>query len=508
MLYRFALAFCILLLLPLLAYADGMAYGKGFTQQLWETHQLAVINLTESTADVSMFIAIEGIPAGKELTYILPFWYRPDGFTLTEDTAEAFRTACVDPAHKQVERVQRIAARRGSNDLLSNGALLCAGIPALLFVRNYGAREKGRGGGEMAAMLTPYAQNDTPHAHAALYRIGGQDLQQLIAQSGLPAKLLAPLAKYHTPFFAVMRLKGLSAVEQQDVRMSGKGVRYHFTHQLPEGRYVYPLGTGAAWPQPIPITEVYLACPERLGMEVKAPVEGERTRWPSFYSYAQSLTIDLADMAAAPTEPAPSDATEVLATRTGSIISNPVKHPSAWQIAYLQSNPREDISVRLVKQPAPWRFAVAEFFALPGIPLILTLACYLLAWFLTFRLHIRRQWQRAGSPGDLVGHGVQTFLIAQLLTPFLALGIVAVACGVSGSVEYLRHPRLFSDSSWLLLPLTVVITGSMAAAFFRYAREKGDWRKWLAFTAISYATLLFAAMSGLLYGIAYWCETM
>ena len=96
---RIYFAFIFLLFIPLGALADGCAYGRALTPQLSETYQLAVINLTESTADVSMFIAIEGIPPGQELTYILPFWYKPEGFSLTEDNAEAFRQAITAPAH-------------------------------------------------------------------------------------------------------------------------------------------------------------------------------------------------------------------------------------------------------------------------------------------------------------------------------------------------------------------------------------------------------------------------
>ncbi len=101
-----------------------------FSTQLQETHQLAVINLTESTADVSMFIAIDGIPAGQHLTYILPFWYRPDGFSLHEDTADSFRDSCVAPAHEKVMHMQRVAARSGSQAMQNIAPSLIVGLPS------------------------------------------------------------------------------------------------------------------------------------------------------------------------------------------------------------------------------------------------------------------------------------------------------------------------------------------------------------------------------------------
>ena len=95
MFVRCAVLLFALLVAALAALADGCAFGKGFSAQLRETHQLAVINLTESKADVSMFIAIDGIPEGKPLTYILPFWHKPDDFTMTEEDERSFRVARV-----------------------------------------------------------------------------------------------------------------------------------------------------------------------------------------------------------------------------------------------------------------------------------------------------------------------------------------------------------------------------------------------------------------------------
>ena len=266
---RLLLVMLILLCCSLAVLADGCIFGRDISQ-LRETHQLAVIHLTESTADVSMFIAIEGITAGQQVTYILPFWYQPEGFSLAEDDALSFRHRCVEPAHELVKRMQWMSNHRGSTELFKVAPVIGAGPLALFFFATLG-RSRSE-----SAVLTPYATDATPHASAELYRIDNGDLQQLLTQSGLPEKYLQPLAKYHTPFFAVMHLKGFSIAEKSANKMSGRGIHYHFTHHITGGRYVYPLGTGAAWPQPIPITEVYITCPNDLRWPSKHPLKESR----------------------------------------------------------------------------------------------------------------------------------------------------------------------------------------------------------------------------------------
>ena len=91
--------------------------------------------------------------------------------------------------------------------------------------------------------LLPYATDVSPHARAELYNINNGDLQQLIKQSGLPAQYLQALAKYRTPYFAVMHLTGLSRAETTESQIERARHLPSLTHHI-AGRYVYPLGTG------------------------------------------------------------------------------------------------------------------------------------------------------------------------------------------------------------------------------------------------------------------------
>ncbi|MHB9134576.1 MAG: hypothetical protein ACYDBB_26180 [Armatimonadota bacterium] len=541
------------LVVPGAGLADGMAWGKGFTPALRETHQLAVIGLTESTADVSMFIAIEGIPAGQELTYVLPFWSAPVGFAMAEDEASNFRGRYVEPAHQEVERMQRLAAHRASRNVLQSAAPVGMGVAGLLISavagpRLMSAREKGRMPGTLSAPggLLPYAVHTTPHARAELYRIGTQDLQQLLRQSGLPGKYLQPLAKYKTPYLAVMRLKGLAPagdqheahpatakirdrslsytwgpdgrptsgkrgfhappkpIKTRQTGMSSRGVRYHFTHQLAGMQYTYPLGTGAAWPQPIPTTEVYLTCPPRLAMQVSAPVEGEKMDWLRFSREASQLNYyrtvlpdKLRD-----TPETKQEMAALLTARTASMIEKQPQRPFAWHIAYLESNPAEDIRVQLTPRAAPWRFALADAFTVSWVATTACILLYLLAWGFTFRLVIRRRWLRAGSPDTLLGHGLETFYKAQVIVPVVIWSVGIVVYRISNLSEYYYDP----PSVWAAIPLLLFGVGCTLAAIIVYARRPGDWRKWLTVTSCLVSTLLYAALAGGLYGLVWWCE--
>ena len=63
-----ALLLVLLGLLPVSSHGAGFTLGPGATPQLQVSNQLAVVNLTETSADVTMYISLEGIPEGKELS--------------------------------------------------------------------------------------------------------------------------------------------------------------------------------------------------------------------------------------------------------------------------------------------------------------------------------------------------------------------------------------------------------------------------------------------------------
>ncbi len=384
--------------------ADGLYFSKR-PVILQQTDQLAVIDLTETRADVAMYIAIDGIPAGEEITYILPFWYPPKDFRLDEMTAEDFRMGYAVPAFAKVQRMNTVASGRVSDALAT--AALTLGIGNLPRWDGFGGTRKASTTAAPAAAgrLQPYVVQETPHARAELYRIGKTDLQQLIAQSGLPAKYLEPLKQYTTPHFAVMRLIGpakrksgaTAAIPGATAATPGAtaatpgataatpGICYRFSHPLAKpGEYLYPLGTGASWPKPITVTEVYLTCADDRYLAVKAP------KLPA-YRWSAARHYDFIE------EPFMSSALETAA------------RPSAWHVAYFHSNPSEDIRATLHPRPAAWRLAVVEYLQRQqGIASVFAWLALLIGWLIAGKVLLRPEQpsQTEPSPEAPYAHGV------------------------------------------------------------------------------------------------------
>lgn len=412
----------LLLLLPCLARADGFAYGKSM-RVIRESDQLAVIHLDERQADVNMFIAIDGIPAGETVTYVLPFWYRPDGFTLTEMDNVDFQKQIVSPANSKLIATNRLTAERTSERLANVGlaiALGPAGFPIMMQ-----AREKSRQ--YSSGTMRPYRVTETAHARAELFRgVQAQDLPALVARAGLPAKYAEPLKRYHTQHFAVMRLTGPKAGE----KTGGTGVRYHFRHAIPadqRGTYTYPLGTGAAWAKPILLTEVYLTCPDKYALQVKAPQIGDKLdQYYKFDMNHRNLRF-LMSMSPAEQQKLLNDPEErrhpfyselTASTYTASMLDSKVHHTSSWHIAYLNSNPSQDIAVKLIPRPHAARYAVLRFLSQGSwgyhLPLAFTLFALVAGWWASARFIIRPRWQAVWTPGSLLGRVAYTVIVSYL----------------------------------------------------------------------------------------------
>ena len=494
-----------LLLAALAARADGFSYGKGF-HMLHETDQLAVIDLDEEQADVSMYIAIDGIPAGETITYVLPFWYRPDGFSMEEMAPADYREKYVEPAHEKVVRMNRIADDRASTGVLTSAATCGLGFVGPFLTSTLGSsRSKGSAG----AILNPYAVQQTAHARAELYKVQAKDLQQLVAQAGLPAEYVKPLKKYTTSFFAVMRLTGPGPKDRlpgSTAVIRPEGVCYRFRHAIPpekRGVYVYPLGTGAAWTQPILLTEVYVTCPDRFSLQVSAPESGERKKSWAFhrkiqtiYRYQQLKPAQRENYFGGTTEE------DLMASMMTHLLSEEASASSAWHVAYFNSNPSEDIHVRLTPRKSPWRLAVADaIFALTPYS---SLTFAILGWLIAGIVVIRPRWQRAGKPGSLLIHTVAAMLVANL---WVSIGLVVLGFMLAGVFALNPSGSNPIMSVILIAPAGLVLLWAGITLSRRSMKDKTEeWRYNLAMYSWLIATAVFLALNGGLYYFVRWCE--
>lgn len=476
---------CLLLTLALLARADGFAYGKAF-QQLRETDQIAVAHLAPDGVTVDMYIAIDGIPNGESVTYILPFWHEPDGFRLEEMDGSAFRKAYVAPAHAQIVRNNRLARGQASEAVKESAALVgvvaTGPLGAILFP--VFTKKNRQDSSASARPLSPYRTVATAGARAELYRIKEQDLAALVARAKLPAAYAQHLRKYRTPYFAVMKLTGTGA--QPD---NSRGVHYHFRHPMPAGEtylYTYPLGTGAAWPKPIALTEVYLTCPRAYRLQVKAPTLGDPITYSATSYFASSALENKIT-------PLSEDGTPLF---TAHAQLPTVLSTNAWHVAYVNSNPGEDITVSMQPVYHPWQLPLAEFLLDERHDILILFAGLLLAWAFSIRWILRPQWRRNAQPdASFIGFGVRYALCSTLFlwmaTAILALSVVPA---------YLTPALLI-----LSLPAGVFLTVKLWIWWSKLAITRG---RLTGITAATYltASALFIAFAAALYALARMAE--
>jgi hypothetical protein len=511
----------ILLAVAIAARADGFAYGKGL-HSLRETDQTAVIGLDDERADVAMYIAIDGIPAEETISFVLPFWYAPEGFKLEEMDDREFTGRHVDPVRRKVERMNRIADE-GVEQMLTATALFGLGtvIPMMVMPRSMGTKGRFENAATPAA-LTPYAVRETEHAHVELYRkVEARDLPQLVAQAGLPAKYAEPLQKYHTEHFAIMRLAGPTTQEEESGSNWGSGVCYTFHHRLPPAKreeYVYPLGTGAAWSHPILLTQVFVHCPDRFDLRVAAPDLGTRidvdriTRRflsdiggyqdPYHSAEERRQLLERYDL----TEE------EMIAPRTASLLSVQAVRPSAWHIAYVNSNPADDIAVKLEPRAASWRLRVAEFLGGGATPLSLALVSSLFSWAVAAWVVIRPRWLRAGRPGYLLWHAAVSLVLASLWVS--ALLVLAALLAHTSYVLYdffsrdqPEAPPILAAVSALLLVGAVLGVGLVTWRHAKRPRTYYDWRTGVTLRSWLLATAVYLVLMGGLTGLLLWCRS-
>ncbi len=252
----------LLLSLAVSAMADGMVLNPEAIERLRETDQLAVIDLDHDGATVDMFIAIDGIPAGKTITYVLPFWHRPVGFTLEEMDGKRFSEQRL---RRVVQRIDwentRLSHPCGS---MVKPALSLAGMTFLgplspaatqWLEPNFFFGKASESAAVTPTSLTPYQSASTPQARAELYRVEEKDLQALVSRAGLPEKYATVLRRYRTNYYAIMHLTGVAHRKQsvENGVPNSYGVHYHFRHPMPHTgayTYTYPLGTGGSWRSP------------------------------------------------------------------------------------------------------------------------------------------------------------------------------------------------------------------------------------------------------------------
>jgi len=483
----------ILALLTVAALADGMSYGRLFPV-IQETDQTALVHVGRERVDVDMYIAIDGIPPGESLTYILPFWQKPEHFALEEVDAQQFYAAHTKTFWEQAKRERSLAhislpQIMGAITVLGT-ALTCGPLGGFSLPACFLLIPRVMGGGHRP--LQPFTTVTTPAATAKLFKVEtGRDLQEVLAQAKLPAAYAQKLARYHTKYYAIMQLRGL----QQQKTSAPRGVHYSFYHAASgaDYTYTYPLGTGIGWAKPILLTEVYIACDPDRYLSVTAPTVGKNTPYFDF-------NINFRRGSAG--ESASADDPDTQAPQTSTLLPTPLRQPAIWHRAYLNSNPGDDITVRT--RPRFFLDGLLRLFYAPDLP-YLPVALWLAVLIASYAIAIKRFLLPAAVLCDDYRTNValiSTFLGKTLLANLLggALTVIIIIFGA----------QLWGLLGWAGLGLAVLLAACACYLGWRGLMRSGDGALppgTMARTGFA-GMVLYLIGSGLLIGLSFAVQAM
>jgi hypothetical protein len=425
------------------ARADGMLLAPGYMlRHFAEQSQIAVVEVErDRTARVDLFISLlDTSGESHEVRFLLPLQTMPGEFGAEELSVWEFRRSRIDP----LDTVFFVAAaearrhRRAMGNAFALGAVLACpgGTVAARLVFPVFARDSIQTAGA-AHMGVPVAALTvtTEHTRAEVFdQLAPEELAALAELPELPDTVREALGGYVGKPFALVRLRtvprgGSGPGDADEPTPEGPeeepGIVFSFTQEMlpAEGAlaYEYPLGTGAGWEQPIPVTQVYVTAPEDMPLEVEFP---ERPRGEA------PLEMKGAGL------------------RRDESIAYAAEGRQVHFASYMHSNPSEDVSVRALEAGVS-EFAVAArqrargralaWIAFPTLGLVAWLASFGIIVWPDRRSKAFGMWRALGTSWA-VGFAIMLVPLAGLWPAALAFGdvvfftLLMVALVVAGIV--------------------------------------------------------------------------
>lgn len=323
--------------------ADGcIVADRSVWERLSEGHQIAVVRLeSTSRANVDLFISLlDTGNISQNVSFVVPLGQDADQFAASEEPLEAFERALtrnLDATLKQSAR-ETASYPRNVRLLLLVGTLFINGgwsWPIWLLLLSSGCSTLGE--------PIPEAVFETESTRVAIYATGtATDLEALIRTSGIDPTLRQTLERLRGQKIAVITLRtqpqratsGAPPAEGTPSRQH-QGLHLHWATTLvpsAEGpTYDYPLGTGAAWAQPIALTRLYVVAPVGVDFTLRYPALGEDLSGyvrQGLNSYAPRM---------------------MNAQRPAYAVDEAISQEKRiWRIIYLQSNATEDVAITAV----------------------------------------------------------------------------------------------------------------------------------------------------------------
>ena len=453
--------------------------------KLKEGQQVAVIRIKDiETAQVDLFVSIlDQTGESHEITYFVPLGSQAARFDVTEQNSVDFNQALTRDLDLRL-----FSATRSNEDiirglfagtLLSNGAIL-APLWFPIFFSGCGDAQP------------PVSSFTTESSIVSVYDINETtDIQELISTTGLDPSVTDTLARLQGQQIAVIKMKtvGQSAdgAAPAGTAQGEPGLHLSWLTALSTVKpgstfYAYPLGTGAAWSQPIELTRVYIVAPVNFDLAVDYPRLGTDlsgyTRQGSTYAPRIAQAGETPAYAVAKAYGALLNPYFDVATSTGT----PAEKVNIWRVSYANSNAKEDIQIT-VKTGAGGGLGASlrqgGIFVSFLIGLIAAALFWLLSWYLLMpRLLHRSVKELWYQPLIYLGINFLLLLFPGLLLMIimsfgqaaLALIITILLFGVAEVITFIiSHLNNLGVRGGLAIRAFIVVTLASNVAYLLFA---------------------------------------
>ena len=444
-----------MLLLLMLAAAGTGADCVLLAPEKWrggvsEQVQFAVVEVrAEGRARVEVCLSLsDDSRESHELYLVLPLQTRPEEFEVRTMPVERFwqqRLAPLDALFEEalvhLARYRAALQSRARVGAFAAGpAAVAAFLPRQLFGEPRVSRYGGLSDRAILSGRSVRIQILQANVHDAL---NPDELAALTQLPAVPAAAKETIEQYAGMPFALVKLRTLPPRGRGAPRPQAgtPGIVLAFTQKMVDREgalcYDYPLGTGRAWEEEIPLTQVYVTAPEQFDLEVTFPRRPRTTTLPDYERNMAYLDESAAWVA---------------------------RGRQIHMARYDRANPGEDIRVVLQAQgeseltiaarARERRLAAARI----GFPLLGALL-----WTAAFTLLVRRG-RHAQSIGFWRGLG-KSWLFASLLLLGPILLAYSVLWGLGGTsvfrllAEPQLRPRHVIPLVFVLLSLLLIAAG-------------------------------------------------
>jgi len=348
-----------------------------------------------------------------------------------------------------------------------------------------------------AAPEAPSATFTTESSEVSVFGIDETtDVDSLIDVTGLDPAVKDTLLRLKGQQIAVIKLNTtprlpLTGTGVQAPASGEPGLHLSWVTTLTESQngatYAYPLGTGAAWAQPIEMTRVYVVAPSDVNFRVSYPKLGTKrsgfARYSTRYSSGfEPRILDYVDTAAYAVD-------DAFGQMPGSAAWQPGSRPRygewtrVWRATYTQSNSTEDILITVSpNRHIGFRASLRQ--AGPGSALAVGIPVAILFWVLAWYLLVPRLADKDTDTRGLwrmsltyMFWNLGAFLPGLILYVLLYFGVRAVPLlsaavifgGISVLIFTIRHIHRLAASRGKALKIFAAVTGASGGAYLLFA---------------------------------------